>query len=47
FEVSISDSGLVYKIPVRVTARELQKTIYGKIWCFRVEPEVFGTNRLI
>lgn len=47
FEVYVSDSGLVYKIPVRVAARELQKTIFGKVWCFRVVPEVFGTNRLI
>jgi hypothetical protein len=47
FELSISDSGLVYKIPVRVTAREELKTILGKVWCFRVEPEVFGENRLI
>lgn len=47
FELNISDSGLVYKIPVRVTARERQKSVLGKTWCFRVEPEVFGTNRLI
>ncbi|MGI8641067.1 MAG: DUF3108 domain-containing protein [Pyrinomonadaceae bacterium] len=47
FELSISDSGLVYKIPVRVTARQQQKSILGKTWCFRVEPEVFGENRLI
>lgn len=47
FELSVSDSGLVYKIPVRVTAREQQKSILGKVWCFRVEPQVFGTNRLI
>ena len=47
FEISISDSGLVYKIPVRVAAREQQKSIVGKNWCFRVEPEVFGENRLI
>ncbi len=47
FRMSISDSGLVYDIPVRVTAREQQKTIFGKQWCFRIEPEVFGRNRLI
>lgn len=47
FELSVSDSGLVYKIPVRVTKRELQKTVLGKVWCFRVEPEVFGENRFI
>lgn len=47
FELSISDSGLVYRIPVRVTARELEKSVLGKVWCFRLEPEIFGTNRLI
>jgi len=47
FRMSVSDSGLVYDIPVRIAARELQKTIFGKQWCFRVEPEVFGPNRLI
>jgi len=38
---------LVYKIPVRVTARELQKSVLGKVWCYRLEPEVFGAGRLI
>jgi hypothetical protein len=47
FEMAVSDSGLVYKVPVKVTARELQKTIFGKIWCFRVEPDIFGPGRLI
>ncbi len=43
--ISVSDSGLVYKIPVRVAARERQKTIFGDVWCYRVEPDVFGPNR--
>jgi hypothetical protein len=47
FELSVSDSGLVYKIPVRVTAREEIKSILGKTWCFRLEPEVFGEKRFI
>lgn len=47
FEVSISDSGLVYKIPVRVIAREEIKSILGKTWCFRVETDIFGENRFI
>jgi hypothetical protein len=47
FEIAVSDSGLVYKVPVKVTARELQKTIFGKVWCFRVEPDIFGPGRLI
>ncbi len=47
FDISISDSGLVYEVPVRVTKRERQKTIFGKVWCWRIEPAVFGNGRLI
>lgn len=47
FHLTVSDSGLVYKIPVRVAARERQNSIFGKVWCFRLEPEVFGPNRII
>jgi hypothetical protein len=43
--INVSDSGLVYKIPVRVVAREMQKTVLGKLWCWRVEPELFGPHR--
>ena len=47
FEIPVSDSGVVYRIPVPVTARELVKTAIGKVWCWRVEPEVFGNGRLV
>jgi len=47
FDITVSDSGLVYDVPVRVTARELQKTVLGKVWCFRVEPDVFGPGRMV
>ena len=47
FELSVSDSGLVYKVPVTVTAREMQKTILGNVWCYRIDPDVFGPGRLI
>ena len=46
-EFSVSDSGLVYKVPFRITAREMQKTKLGKVWCYRIEPEIFGKDRLI
>ncbi len=46
-EFTVSDSGLVYKIPFTVTRRQKQKTIFGKVSCFRVEPEIFGNGRLI
>ncbi len=47
FNIKVSDSGLVYDIPVKVTAREKQKSIFGYVWCLRVEPELFGPGRLI
>src|SRR5207249_4127386 len=47
FDLTVSDSGLVYDVPVRVTGRELQKPILGRVWCFRVEPVVFGPGRMI
>ncbi|MGE0244255.1 MAG: DUF3108 domain-containing protein [Pyrinomonadaceae bacterium] len=46
-ELTVSDSGLVYRVPVKVTARERVKTIFGKVWCLKVEPDVFGPDRLI
>jgi hypothetical protein len=45
-EMTISDTGLIYTVPVKVTARELQKSIFGKVWCFRIEPDIFGPGRL-
>jgi hypothetical protein len=47
FDLTVSDSGLVYEVPVRVTAREIQKTILGKVWCYKVEPAVFGPGRMV
>jgi hypothetical protein len=47
FEVTVSDTGLVYQVPVVVVAREQQKTMLGKVWCYRLEPEVFGPGRMI
>ena len=47
FDLTISDSGLVYDVPVRVAAREMQKTVLGNVWCFRVEPDLFGPGHMI
>jgi hypothetical protein len=47
FDVTVSDSGLVYKVPVRVTGRERLKTEIGRVWCFKIEPDVFGDGRMI
>ncbi len=47
FMMSVSDSGMVYQVPIRITGREKQKTVLGKVMCWRIEPEVFGENRMI
>jgi hypothetical protein len=46
-DVIVSDSGLMYTVPVKIAAREQQKSIFGKVWCFRLEPDIFGPGRLI
>ena len=46
-KMTVSDSGLVYEVPVKVTARERQETVLGDVWCWRIEPQVFGPGRLI
>lgn len=45
FNITVSDSGLVYTVPVKVTARERQKNIEEKVWTYRIEPEIFGEKR--
>jgi len=47
FAVEVSDSGLVYNVPVTVTAREKQSSPFGKVMCWRVEPDIFGPGKLI
>ena len=47
FEVFIGDGGRVYKIPVKVVERRRMKTVLGRINVLRVNPELFGPERLI
>lgn len=47
FILTVSDSGLNYDLPVKITGRDRIKSSIGKKWCFRLEPEVFGSRRLI
>jgi hypothetical protein len=47
FEISVSDSGVVYQIPVRVMEMKRRKTVLGRVEAFRLDPEVFGSERLI
>ncbi|MDX6271147.1 MAG: hypothetical protein QOD28_2370 [Acidobacteriota bacterium] len=46
-ELNISDSGAVYRIPVKVGARKRMKTVVGRVQAVRVDIEIFGAERLI
>jgi hypothetical protein len=47
FEIPISDSGVVYSVPVKITAREQIKTVLGKVWALRAEPQIFGDRGIV
>lgn len=47
FEINISDSGHIYRIPVRVVETKKMKTVLGEVITVRVDPEIFGEGRLI
>ncbi|MDT4955173.1 MAG: hypothetical protein QOJ02_3311 [Acidobacteriota bacterium] len=46
-EVLVSDSGQVYHIPVIVSERKRMKTVLGEVQTLKVEPDIFGDNRLL
>ena len=47
FEVFIGDGGRVYKVPVKVVEKKRMKTVLGRVDVLRVNPELFGPDRLI
>lgn len=47
FELTVSDSGVVYQVPVKVVEQKRMKTALGRVEILRVDPEVFGPNRLL
>lgn len=47
FEVLVSDSGQVYRMPIRVGEKKIMKTVLGEVETVRVEPELFGEGRLV
>lgn len=47
FEITVSDSGRVYRVPVRVVERKKIKSVLGELYALKVEPEVFGDGRLM
>lgn len=46
-EVTVIDSGRVYKVPVRVVEKKRLKTVLGRVEALRLDPDVYGPNRMI
>lgn len=42
FTIPLHDSGVVHDIAVKVTERKQLKTILGKVWAVKTEPDIFG-----
>ena len=47
FEIVMSDSGEVFRIPVKAVGRKRMKTVLGKVQTLRVDIGLFGDDRLI
>ena len=47
FEITVSDSGAVYQVPVQVLEKKRKKTVLGRVDVIRVDPQVFGPDRLL
>lgn len=42
FTIKLHDSGEITDIAVKVTERKQIKTILGKVWAVKIEPDIFG-----
>jgi len=47
FEVFIGDGGRVYRTPVNITEKKRMKTILGRVEVVKIDPDLFGRDRLI
>jgi len=47
FDVFIGENGRVVRIPVNVVEKKSMRTILGKVKVVRVEPQLFGEDKLI
>jgi len=46
-ELSVSDSGRLYRVPIRVVENKRMKTVLGRVAVIRVDAELFGPNGMI
>jgi hypothetical protein len=47
FEVTVSDSGRVFNVPVKVVEKKRLKTVLGRVEALRLDPALYGPNRMI
>ncbi|MBC8029745.1 MAG: DUF3108 domain-containing protein [Pyrinomonadaceae bacterium] len=47
FEITLSDSGRVFQVPVRVVEKKRMKTVLGKVEAVRVDPQLHGPNGMV
>lgn len=47
FDLVISDSGQVYRVPIRVVEKKRMKTVLGKVSAVRLDVELFGPRGMI
>jgi hypothetical protein len=47
FEIPVIDSGRMFRLTVAVTERRRINTVLGRLYAVRVEPAIFGEDRMI
>jgi hypothetical protein len=47
FDIPVTDSGRMFLLPVAVTERKRINTVLGRLYAVRVEPAIFGQDRMI
>ena len=46
-EITITDSGRVYQVPVLVVEKKRMKTVLGRVEAVRVDPQLFGASGML
>ena len=46
-ELTVSDSGRIYQVPVRVIEKKRMKTVLGRVEVLRVDPQLYGPNGMV
>lgn len=47
FEILVSDSGQVYRIPITISEKKTMKTVVGRVQTLKVDADIFGEGRLL